>query len=146
MYLYRRRVDGEPEYLLLKRTGPTQDWIFWQGVSGAPEAGETDLQAAIREAREETGAEVSGALEPVGFRYELRWREQDPEFWDRLYGPGVEAIHEEVYSAEVPASWEPTLSEEHNEYLWCALDDAVALLKYDGNKRALIALDRRLSS
>ena len=110
VYLYRRRADGSPEYLLLKRRGHSEEWIFWQGVSGEPEGG------------------------------------QDPEFWDRLYAPGVESIHEEVYSAEVPADWEPALSTEHDSYRWCDLASALGLLKYEDNKKALITLDDRISS
>jgi dATP pyrophosphohydrolase len=144
VYLYRRREDGAREYLLLKRRGPREEWIFWQGVSGAPEGNESDAEAAVREVREETGIDVGDALEPVDYRYELRWRDQDPEFWDRLYAPGVEAISEEVYSAEVPADWEPILSAEHKTHRWCKLDDALGLLKYEDNKKALTALHEQL--
>ena len=76
VYLFRRRRDGSLEFLLLKRT--EQHGGFWQGVSGAPEWGESDGDGAVREVWEETGFSIADSLRRIGFRYQLR-REGDPD-------------------------------------------------------------------
>ena len=52
VFLFREKDDGR-EYLLLHRV--TELGAFWQGVTGAPEEGESLLQGAAREVLEETG-------------------------------------------------------------------------------------------
>ena len=121
VYIFRRLQDGSVEFLLLKRT---DEWGgFWQGVSGAPEWGETDDEGAIREVREETGFSVASSLQPIDFRYELL-REEDPdkERWEHVYGPEVRAIPEEVYVANAPDDTDPALAPyEHDTFRWCSL-------------------------
>jgi 8-oxo-dGTP pyrophosphatase MutT (NUDIX family) len=138
VYLYRLH-DGSLEFLVLKRT---KEWGgFWQGVSGAPEPGETDKRGAIREVHEETGFSVASSLQPIDFRYELL-REEDPdkERWEHVYGPEVRAIPEEVYVANVPDNRDPTLSPyEHDTYRWCSFKEASELLTWENNRRALKA-------
>ena len=48
-----RAQDDDWEYLLLRRVPRIGG--FWQGVTGAPEVGETLIQGAEREVHEETG-------------------------------------------------------------------------------------------
>jgi diaminopimelate epimerase len=139
VYLYRRAETGL-EVLLLRRT---ERWGgFWQGVTGAPEWDESDEAGAVREVLEETGFDVSGSLRATGARYELSVREfDDPAAWTRLYGPGVEVVPEEVYTAEVPKGLSPALAPlEHDEYRWCEIDHALTLLRYEANRDALRAV------
>ncbi|HMF87451.1 MAG TPA: NUDIX pyrophosphatase [Gemmatimonadaceae bacterium] len=140
VYVFRHGdQDTDLEFLMLKRTA--EHGGFWQGVSGAPEWHESDDEGAIREVREETGFAIAGALQPIGFSYELR-RHGDPDEaqWERLYGPDVDAIPEEVYVAEVPSKAEPVLApDEHDAFRWCSFDDALALLTWENNRRALVA-------
>jgi 8-oxo-dGTP pyrophosphatase MutT (NUDIX family) len=131
-----------PAFLLLRRIARLDG--FWQGVTGAPEWGESDDDAARRELLEETGHDAPGMVTPVGFRYELH-PPNDRSKWDLLYGPGVEAVPEEVYAAAAPAGWEPTLSWEHDEYRWCVLGDALELLRYEENREGLRAVARSLN-
>jgi 8-oxo-dGTP pyrophosphatase MutT (NUDIX family) len=129
VYLYR---DGE--FLLLLRTPELGG--FWQGVTGAPEPGESDLDAAIREVREETGYDVANTIRPVGYRYEIR-PGPDSLHWSTLYAPGVEAVPEEVFVAAA-GSGEPTLQPgEHTEFRWCSVAEALELLHYPDNRTAL---------
>jgi diaminopimelate epimerase len=138
VYVYR----SGPEFLLLRRIERLGG--FWQGVTGAPEWGESDMDAAVREAFEETGLEAGGGMRIADYRYVLRRPSQAAE-WDRLYGPGVETVPEEVFAAEAPAGWEPTLSWEHDDYRWCALEEALGLLKFEENREGLRKAARSLS-
>jgi dATP pyrophosphohydrolase len=143
VYLHRPAGNGEREFLLLERA--PERGGFWQGVSGAPEWAETDSDAAEREVREETGFDVAGRLEPVDFRYELSRPCDDSEAWDRLYGPGVEVVPEEVYEAEATPGQAPLLApEEHVAFRWCGLEEAISLLRYEDNRRALGAVAEHL--
>jgi diaminopimelate epimerase len=141
VYVYRKG----PEFLLLRRIERLGG--FWQGVTGAPDWGESDEDAAAREVREETGLDVS--VRPLGYRYELRKDEAEEwsaALWDRVYEPGVETVPEEVYAAEAPVGQEPMLaSGEHDDYRWCALDEALGLLKFEENREGLRRAARSLS-
>jgi 8-oxo-dGTP pyrophosphatase MutT (NUDIX family) len=105
---------------------------FWQGVTGAPLPGETDVEAAVREVREETGYDVRETLValPVSYRYALR-----PERAER-YGAGVTAITVVTFGAEVAGDVDPRLVE-HDAFAWCTYDEAHALLEWPVEPDAL---------
>jgi 8-oxo-dGTP pyrophosphatase MutT (NUDIX family) len=140
VYLFRYGGhENDLEFLMLRRT--PERGGFWQGVSGAPERHESDDEGAIREVREETGFAIAGSLQPIGFRYQL-YRDGDPDEaqWERLYGPNIHAIPEEVYVAKAPSGSEPVLAlDEHDTFRWCSFEDALALLTWEDNRRALTA-------
>jgi 8-oxo-dGTP pyrophosphatase MutT (NUDIX family) len=117
---------------------------FWQGVTGAPEPGETDGEAAVREVREETGFHVE--VEPLGFRYDLHRSEEARGLWLELYGDDdIDTIPEEAFAAEVDPGAEPIIDPvEHDEFRWCSFDEADSLLKWEENRRALQRLRERL--
>ena len=127
-----------PEFLLLERT--LAHGGFWQGVSGAPEWGEADDNAARRELFEETGLAASPSR--IGFRYDLRPAGRD---WVELYGPGVETVPEEVYAVAAPRDWQPALDpQEHVAHRWCLLDEALSLLRWEDSRQALKVVARAL--
>jgi 8-oxo-dGTP pyrophosphatase MutT (NUDIX family) len=138
VYVFRRRDDGAVDFLLLRRLDHRGG--FWQGVTGAPEPEETDEQAAVREVFEETGFDVETAIGAIDHRYLLHRPTGDPAQWDRLYGPEVTTVPEEVYVAEAPDGAEPVLAPaEHDAFTWCELETALGLLFWEGNRRALVA-------
>lgn len=143
MYVHRPDDHQGAEVLLLHRV--PRGGGFWQGVTGAPELGERDEEAAVREVREETGFEVH--VRPIDFRYELHRSEAATQQWLELYGPGIDVVPEECFAAEVRMGSEPTLDPiEHDEYRWCTFEEADRLLKWDENRRALTVLRDRLTA
>ena len=141
VYLFRHGDDGGREVLLLRRT--PEHGGFWQGVSGAPDWGESDHDAAAREVLEETGFSVAGSLRPIGFRFELRRQDGNRDEWAALYGPDIDAVPEEVYAAEVASDGDPVLApREHDAFAWCTVEQAIELLKWEDNRRALVAAER----
>jgi 8-oxo-dGTP pyrophosphatase MutT (NUDIX family) len=140
VYLHRA-APASREVLLIRRI--PEHGGFWQGVTGAPEPGESDKEAALREVREETGFDVR--VEPLDFRYELYCSPEAEQQWLELYGPGVDTVAEETFAAEVPPGMVPTLAPaEHDAFRWCSFDEALGLLKWDENRRALEVLRERL--
>ncbi|MGH3133723.1 MAG: NUDIX domain-containing protein [Gaiellaceae bacterium] len=97
-------------FLVLRRAPFKQG--YWHLAGGGVEAGETAAEAAVRELAEETGLAVS-ELDDLGADL------------------GYDGVRVHAFAAGVPAGWEPTLNEEHDDYRWCTLDDALRLLVYE---------------
>jgi len=89
---------------------------FWQSVTGSQHAGETLVETAVRELREETGLDAG--------RYKLiDWRKQTVfeiyPHWRHRYAPGVTHNAENVFSLQVPDILDVTLApREHVAYAW----------------------------
>lgn len=124
-----RQQEGQEEVLLLKRA----DRGIWQGIAGGGEGEETPVEAAKREAREETGVclscvtdldsvEMLSVLDVVG---SYRW------------GEGVAYIPEYVFFASVSPDTQIRISKEHTEYRWCGFDQAFDLLEWNSSKQAV---------
>jgi 8-oxo-dGTP pyrophosphatase MutT (NUDIX family) len=123
-----RGAGSSAEFLLLHRSGRDGS-PFWQGVSGWIEPGEAPHLTALRELREETGLEAV-ELYVVNSLFDLyAWRRGT-----------VEGIV--PFAALVPADAEPRLSEEHDEWRWESLAEAVNLVPYEPQRAAL----RRISA
>jgi 8-oxo-dGTP pyrophosphatase MutT (NUDIX family) len=126
-----RQCGAEWQYLLLHRIGRGDD--FWQGVTGAAEDEETPHQAAARELIEETGF-VADLLTDLQFSYTFPLANK----WRDLYAPGIQEIREHAFVAVVTGEKDPRLDpREHNEWRWCGIDEALALLHWPDNVRAL---------
>jgi lipoyl(octanoyl) transferase len=122
-------VGSDGRVLLLKRA-PGRGG-FWQPVTGRIEPGETAAEAARRELREETGADV--AVEPLGYRHGFAI---DHAVMGRAPGP-VRGADEEAFMARLPAGFEPRLSEEHVELAWHPPEEAAAIPRFAGLRRAI---------
>ncbi len=106
---------GEPRFLLVRAKKNPQDWIF---PKGHVEPGETEVEAARRELREEAGVE-GNPVAPVG----------TSEFQS-----GSEQVHVAYYLFRYSATCG---SSEGRECRWCTFDEALALLSFEDAKRLL---------
>ena len=122
------REDGR--VLLLRRTAARGG--FWQPVTGRIEPGEVHLEAAARELREETGADVPVAL--------LRYRHAfalDPELAGLPPDAAPVLVEETAFGARLPAGFQPRCCEEHEACGWFSPEEAQALLPHAGLRRAV---------
>ena len=124
--LHRQEADGV-RFLFLRRI-PSRGG-FWQGVTGAPLPGETDVEAAVREVREETGFDVGGSLVTLDVAY--------------AHESPVGEVPVATFGAEVPGEAEPTLDPaEHDAYRWLAYEDAWRALDWPMSTRRSGAVGR----
>ena len=87
---------GERHYLLLRRVASHGG--FWQSVTGSLEVGETHIQAAAREVREETGINSpEDELIDLGL---INSFEIAPQ-WRGKYAPGVTHNEEVCFALKV---------------------------------------------
>jgi dATP pyrophosphohydrolase len=111
---------------------------FWQSVTGSLEAGETSMQAAVREVAEETGiACTEGEL--VDWRLSNRF-EIFPQ-WRARYADGVTHNIEHVFSLCVPPTQPIILApDEHLGWHWLPWRDAAAACFSWTNRDAILML------
>lgn len=131
MFVFVRRGG---EYLVLHRS--KRQGAYWHGVAGGLEEGESYAEAAARELLEETGLEAPIVALERHVVYRL-------EEWEARYRPESGEIHVEFFLADAPAGWEPSLDWEHDDYLWCGPDEAVALLFWPEPRQVLQELVAR---
>ena len=116
---------GERQMLLVRGTRPPHDWVL---PKGHIDPGETALQAAVREVREEAGVEA----EPVQLLGEI-------EFTVRSGSRVHAAFYLMKFTREVPA-------DEDREATWCTFAEALTLTPFPNTHdllRAAEALTRK---
>jgi dATP pyrophosphohydrolase len=113
---------------------------YWQAMSGGGEDDEKPLETARRETFEESGIPQTSeflqldTIEPVPVI----------EFKDsHVWGEDVYVIPQYCFGV-TSQNIRIVISHEHTEYKWLSYEEALKLIKYDGNKTALWELDRRL--
>ncbi len=141
VFLYRR-VNERYEVLLLHRA-PTAG-AYWHGVAGALHPGETSAQAAVRETREETGLMLGDRLIDLKHRYAYML-DDEPEYraW---YAPDVTSVTVDAFAGRVGINWDPQLNDEHDQYGWFPIDEAVGMLRWPDARQALVKLVQTLES
>jgi dATP pyrophosphohydrolase len=127
-------VRRGPEVLVVHRAAYLGS--YWHSIAGGVEPGETELEAAVRELREETGIDARDDLVAIGHRFTYSLDEDPPER-RALFPPGTTDVEVETFVAVVPEGWEPELDHEHDDYRWCSPAEARELLFWDDVKDAL---------
>jgi 8-oxo-dGTP pyrophosphatase MutT (NUDIX family) len=132
-----RKIGKGIEYLLLKTTPERED--FWQPVTGGLEEGETKVEALKREVWEETGIKnAARIIEDVDY-----FEYSDAHF---INIRGFDFIKEYVFGVEVDLDERVAVDgKEHSEFRWCSFQEALELLKWNENKKALSRLNEILS-
>lgn len=108
--------DGE-WFLLVKKKGT---WIGWQFIQGAQEKGETQEEAVLREAKEET--DLDCIIErKLGFKR---------EYWFMWNG---EKIHKPLtfFLLKTEKTKNVRVSEEHSTFAWCKKEEVPLQIKYN---------------
>jgi 8-oxo-dGTP pyrophosphatase MutT (NUDIX family) len=106
---------------------------FWQPVTGAVESGESFEDAALREAQEETGLDFISVPRFIDYEFSF----------DGRRGPA----RERAFFLEAPKkalSPDAILldSSEHSEACWVSPQQALSMLKFESNAKALEILIR----
>lgn len=117
--------DGEPQYLLLKRSDADRLYPgIWQVVTGTAEEGEHTVRAALREVQEETG-----------LRLQRIWA---VPLVNSFYVANNDSIYmSPFFAGQVGVGIEPRLSPEHMLYKWAPFAKALALIPWPGQRRGL---------
>jgi lipoyl(octanoyl) transferase len=122
-------VAADGRVLLLNRA--PERGGFWQPVTGRIDPGETPIETARRELREETGADLPVA--PLGYRHGFGY---DPASLGRPPGP-VRGCIEEAFAARLPAGFVPRLSDEHVEAAFHPAEEAWRIPRFPGLRKAI---------
>lgn len=118
------------KYLILKRT--EEDGGFWQPLTGTLNDDESVLDCLSREMEEEIGVKKPKNIikDVTTFDYVDKYNRRVLEF---------------VYGVELSFEEKITLNpEEHDEYKWVSLDEALKTLKHESNKEAFRILETKL--
>ena len=129
-------MQNQFEFALLLRA----DEGFWQGIAGGGEDNETPLEAAKRETLEEAGIGSSAKF------LRLDTMESVPVTTlkdNPLWGEDVYVVPQYCFGVD-GSDLEIMISHEHSAFGWFTYDQAIQLLKFDGNKTALWELNQRL--
>jgi dihydroneopterin triphosphate diphosphatase len=117
--------NKEPLYLMLRRSTTEPHYPdMWQIVTGSIEKGETALDGALRELKEETGYTPQ-------------------KFWivphvNTFFSVANDTLnHTVVFAAQVSPSSDPKLSDEHYQFGWYPIDKAKSLCVWPGQITAL---------
>ena len=129
-------VSAEKRILLLQTTAERGG--YWQPVTGGVESGESHLEAAIREANEETGMtrDLLRGCRALGAEcvFDGRWGQ----------------AHEVCFGIVLPALpdgrdpvvlWDPR---EHQGARWVSVSEVESLLTFESNRMGFIALKNAL--
>ena len=131
--IWRRNPDGSISVVLVRPAGRST-WVL---PKGHLEPGETVVQAAIREAREETGLTV-GAVEPLGeISYVYSSRERDAGTITRIFK------HVYFFLMEYTGGDPSAHDSEIDEVAWLSFDEALARATHP-SEQALIAKARTM--
>jgi dATP pyrophosphohydrolase len=127
-YIVRQCEDGETEILLLHKPETNRHPAFWQPVTGGIEAGETPLEACVREIKEETNLDVNEKdILDLNYKFEIFIEEYDMLIKKCLFLSKNKGLNLKI-------------SDEHNDFRWEKLDYVLNFLFWDSNKNTFSKL------
>lgn len=126
--VFTERDDGTRLYLLLHY--PSGHWDF---PKGHVERGESEVRAALRELKEETGLSDVEVL--FGFRKEISY------FYTEK---GERVLKSVVYYLCRSRTTEVTLSYEHKGWEWLPFEEAMSRLRFRTSREVLAAAEEFL--
>lgn len=123
---WKARPEAKERLILMLKVKPSRG-SFWQPVTGKVDPGESYLEAAKREAEEETGFSFERTPQYLGLEYEFEGR----------HGPAVErAFFLPIFGGKTPPP--PKLDpKEHVDFRWVSPAEAIELTEFDTNKKAI---------
>lgn len=134
-----KQSEEKIEFLLLKRT--EERGGFWQGVTGHTERSEKIIECAKRELLEETSF-----IPKFIFQSEYSYTIAIKEEMKNQFPPDITELIEYVFLARIDQEDDPTIDPvEHVEWKWCSYEEALELLKWEENKKALEYCNNLLS-
>ena len=122
---FHRKPSGSIEYAVFKKGDN-----YWQGIAGGVEEGETVSDAAKREAEEEGGITGDHEFVPLDATSSFTFDNK--------------VITQYSFAVELKTQC-VRLSEEHSEFRWLPYDEALRMLRWDGDRAALDELHSRLA-
>ncbi|HEY6331011.1 MAG TPA: dihydroneopterin triphosphate diphosphatase [Blastocatellia bacterium] len=126
--------SGSRRYLLLHRI--ESHGGFWQSVTGSLEPGETAIQAALRETKEETGISALVArLIDLRITNVFKIAPQ----WLPRFPPGTVYNEEVCFALAAPESEIVLDHREHDDYMWAGYNESMELVYWESTRRALAA-------
>ena len=128
--VFRRHPQEGLQFLILYHRGN-----YWNFPKGKLEEGESEMEAALRELKEEAGIDRVRLID--GFR-------QQTQFFFREERQGkTELIKKSMalYLAEADMGAAPRLSSEHNGYAWLDAKQAAKFLKFKSLKEIIAAAE-----
>ena len=138
IYLYRENSEGLYEFSIFQRS---DNELWWQGISGGVEEGETIEEAARREAFEEAGISVKPPLyrlESISYLPTYIFDDDIQEEW------GKDIVVIPMYFFAMTFDGNIKLSDEHSSIKWLTYEKAHDLVYFDDQKTALWELNERL--
>ncbi len=138
IYLYRKNINGCYEFAIFQRA---DNDLWWQGICGGVEEGDTIASAARREIFEEAGIVDKlplYRLDTKGHVPAYIFGKQIQEIW------GKDIVVVPMHFFAMPYDGVIKISDEHKEFRWLLYEDAEKLVYFHDQKTALWEVKERL--